>query len=84
MNKVLKRVLSLVLVCAMLVSAMMMLASCGGGNEPEQTYTYNDAVTLLSTNWNPHTYQTTDESYPIDFITTGLYTFIFRWEYSSY
>ena len=78
MNKVLKRVLSLVLVCAMLVSAMMMLASCGGGNGPEQTYTYNDAVTLLSTNWNPHTYQTTDESYPIDFITTGLYSFIFN------
>ena len=29
---------------------------------PEGTYTYQDAVTQLSTNWNPHTYQTTDES----------------------
>ena len=45
---------------------------------PEGTYTYQDAVTQLSTNWNPHTYQTTDESYPMDFLSSGLYTFIFN------
>lgn len=82
MNKNLKKVLCLVLVCTMLLSVAMVFASCDKkqkeDEEPKATYTYNDAVTVLSTNWNPHTYQTSDESYPIDFITSGLYTFIFN------
>ncbi|MBQ9165774.1 MAG: hypothetical protein IJX71_02435, partial [Oscillospiraceae bacterium] len=44
----------------------------------EPTYTYQDSVSTLATNWNPHTYQTTDDSYPADFLRTGLYTFIFN------
>ena len=44
----------------------------------EGDFTWKDSVSTLSTNWNPHTYQTADESYPIDFITSGLYTFIFN------
>ena len=27
------------------------------------SYTYNDAVATLASNWNPHTYQTSDDSY---------------------
>ncbi len=45
---------------------------------PAGDYTWKDAVTTLSTNWNPHTYQTADESYPIDYLTSGLYTFIYN------
>ncbi len=41
-------------------------------------YTYNDAVATLAANWNPHTYQVADDSYPISFITSGLYTFVFN------
>ena len=41
-------------------------------------FTYNDSVIELSANWNPHTYQTTDESYPISFVTSGLYSFIYN------
>ena len=41
-------------------------------------YTYTDWVTTLSANWNPHTYQTNDESYPISFLAAGLYDFIFN------
>jgi len=41
-------------------------------------FTYNDAVIELSANWNPHTYQTNDESYPINFLTSGLYSFIYN------
>ena len=82
-----KRILSLLLVLVMLVGC---LASCGlfGEKNPNQddptkpaapkNYTYNDAVATLSNNWNPHTYQTADESYPIGFITTGLYGFYFN------
>ena len=48
--------------------------------EPEEvgTYTYQDSVSTMATNWNPHTYQTTDDSYPADFLRAGLYTFIFN------
>ena len=44
----------------------------------EGDYTYTDWVTTLSANWNPHTYETSDQSYPIDFLTRGLYSFIFN------
>ena len=49
-----------------------------GTPEVEATYTYQDSVSTLATNWNPHTYQTTDDSYPADFLRSGLYTFIFN------
>ena len=84
MNKTLKKVLGLALVACMLFSVVGTLASCfikepeGPTVDPVKTYTYNDAVTLLSTNWNPHSYQTSDESYPMDFLSVGLYTFVFN------
>ena len=46
--------------------------------EVPATYTYQDSVSTLATNWNPHTYQTTDDAYPADFLRSGLYTFIFN------
>lgn len=45
---------------------------------PEGTYTYQDSVVKLATNWNPHTYQTTDDAYPAEFLRSGLYTFVFN------
>ncbi len=41
-------------------------------------FIYKDSVSTLATNWNPHTYQTSDDSYPADFLRDGLYTFIFN------
>lgn len=59
-----------------------------GTTEPEATplqvetftgdYVFKDSVSTMATNWNPHTYETQDDSYPIDFITSGLYRFIFN------
>ena len=48
--------------------------------EPEvpATYTYKDSVSTLATNWNPHTYQNTDDAYPADFLRSGLYSFLFN------
>ena len=46
--------------------------------EVNGNFTYTDWVTTLSANWNPHTYETADQSYPIDFLTAGLYTFLFN------
>ena len=41
-------------------------------------YVYKDSVNSISNNWNPHTYQTNEESYPIGFVTTGLYDLVFN------
>lgn len=49
-----------------------------GGTTVKGTYTYEDAVSQLSNNWNPHTYQTSDASYPADFMYVGLYGFFFN------
>lgn len=46
--------------------------------EPPKDYVYKDAVATMSTNWNPHTYQTYDDSYPREFIRAGLYSFMFN------
>ena len=45
---------------------------------PEGDYIWKTAVTTLASNWNPHTYQTTDDSVPLDYTTVGLYSFIFN------
>lgn len=45
---------------------------------PEGEYVWKDSVSTLATNWNPHTYETADDSYPLDFIISGLYTFIYN------
>ena len=74
-----KRIASIV---ALLLVACMVLpmASCGKVKVEEFVgdFTYNDSVVTMSSNWNPHTYQTSDESYPISFLTTGLYNFIYN------
>lgn len=44
----------------------------------EGDYTWKDSVVNLPTNWNPHTYQTSDDGYLAEFIQTGLYGFVFN------
>ena len=51
------------------------------GNDVVQepaSYIYKDAVTTLASNWNPHTYQTSDDSYPLDYTISGLYTTVYN------
>ena len=45
---------------------------------PEGDYIWKTSSSVLTTSWNPHTYQTTDQSVPLDYTTSGLYTFIFN------
>ena len=45
---------------------------------PEGDYIWKTSVSTLASNWNPHTYQTSDDSVPLDYITSSLYTFIFN------
>ena len=45
---------------------------------PEGDYIWKTSVVTLASNWNPHTYQTSDDSVPLDYTTSSLYTFIFN------
>ena len=85
-----KKLIALLLAVVMVLG----LAACGGDKAPEttapsettpvettpvaDTYTWKDSVATLATNWNPHNYQTTDDSYPAEFLRVGLYGFIFN------
>lgn len=77
MKKTLKRVLVLALAAAMTLS----LAACGGGEQnnggeaADATYTYNVAMSVFPTNWNPHVYQTTTDAEILDYISEGFYSF---------
>lgn len=85
MKKFLTCLLAAVLVCAMVLP----MASCN--NDPAEkapekvdfsgNYTYEDAVSVLASNWNPHTYESNDDAYPADFLRAGLYSFYFNDEY---
>ena len=44
--------------------------------EAPREYIYKDAVRRLSANWNPHTFRTAEDSYPLQYLSGGLYTFI--------
>ena len=68
-------------------SAFMALAGCqqgGGGqnsgsNQPGKvTYTYNTAVSGNPNTWNPHEWETSDDSIILSFTTAGLYEFVFN------
>ena len=45
---------------------------------PEGEYVWKGAVSTMASNWNPHTYRTSDDALPLDYIASGLYSFIFN------
>ena len=81
-------------ILALILALIMLLSFCAcqtpGTGDEETTdgtndvvtftgnFTWKDSVSTLATNWNPHTYENSDDSYPLDFIISGLYTFIFN------
>ena len=76
-----------------LLLALAMVFSVGLGAVAEETaeeaipelaepvagqYTYRSAVSTLPSGWNPHTYQTEDDSVALDYTTSSLYSLIFN------
>ena len=41
-------------------------------------FTYQDSVSTLTTNWNPHTYQTNDDAYLSGYVNLGFYGMVFN------
>ena len=83
-----KRVLSLVMVLAMVLSCVAILASCGGNGKTTTTttgngdkpavkgeYTYNTFLSVFPTVWNNHTYQTATDGEILGYTEPGFYTF---------
>ena len=70
--KLMKKLLCLALVAV----AVVTVASC---DEEDKSgvgrYTYNTAMSVFPTNWNPHAYQTATDSTILDYTTAGFYTF---------
>ncbi len=73
------------------VSAAMALIGCtgnpggnsgsgdsGSGSTTKTTYTYNTAVSGNPNTWNPHEWETSDDSIILGFTTAGLYEFVFN------
>ena len=70
--KLMKKLLCLTLVAF----AVVTVASCDDEEtQAEATYTYNSAMSVFPTNWNPHTYQTATDSTILDYTISGFYTF---------
>ncbi len=46
-----------------------------GDQDNTAGYTYNYALSVFPTNWNPHTYQTATDAEILDYTTVGFYTF---------
>ncbi len=71
-----KRYISLILALSIGFST----AGCGkdGDIGDGESYTYNDYVTTMASNWNPHTYETESDSYPADYLRVGLYSLVFN------
>ena len=44
----------------------------------EGDFIWKTSVSTMASNWNPHTYQTTDDSVPLEYTTSGMYSFIFN------
>lgn len=59
-------------------------AETGTAVADNATYTYNYALSVFPTNWNPHTYETEIDSDIIERITDGFYTFDYNEDKSGY
>ena len=65
------------------VGAMALMGCNGGGNsgskqDAKTTYTYNTCVSGNPNTWNPHEWETSDDSIILSFTSSGLYEFVFN------
>ena len=78
MSKTIKRIVSLVLVLAMVAAVCLATVSCTPDNNNDEekkalaTGTYNTYTSALGTNWNPHTWENNADSAIMGYIETPL------------
>lgn len=69
-----RRVSKLLTLALVIIVAFSFAVGCKDKNT-EATYTYNVALSVFPTNWNPHQYQTDTDSTILDYTTNGFYEF---------
>lgn len=69
------RLLGILLIVVMLCTCLFTACKKDDPIEEKATYTYNTAMSVFPTNWNPHVYQTQTDATILDYTTTGFYTF---------
>lgn len=69
----------------MMAAMIMLLCACGSSEtavpasgDGSGAYIYHDSAANLCSCWNPHTYEISDDAYPLGFIQSSLYTFVFN------
>ena len=71
-----------------LVLTLVAVLTAGCSKDPaptqESTYTYNYALATFPTNWNPHTYRTSNDSEILDYISDSFYVFDYNEEETGY
>ena len=72
-------------ITAMIMASVTLLSACGSSEESVSAsaedggaYIYHDSTAQLCTCWNPHTFLTSSDSYPLKFIQSSLYFFIYN------
>ena len=71
----------------MLVASAMTLGACGCNSKRKtegDKYTYRTTVSGNPNTWNPHEWETSDDSIILSFTTAGLYEFVFNSDRSGY
>ncbi len=76
-----KKVLAIALSLCLLLSGVALAES----GDAEATYTYNYALSVFPTNWNPHQYKTnTENTDMMAYITDNLFTFDYNEDETGY
>ncbi len=76
MSITMKKALAIVLALTMLISCMVVFASCDKPDDKKDaSYTYNTYLSVFPDVWNNHTYQTATDSEIIGYTENGFFTF---------
>ena len=71
-----RKLVALLAVVLVLVLCVGVFVACNPDETTgPSTYTYNSAASVFPTNWNPHVYQTANDSVPLDYTSMGFYGF---------
>ena len=84
-----KKFRQIAIVAAAVVLSMVMvvgLTACDSCAKPngEATYTYQDYTSGNPNKWNPHTWESTEDSYIMSYTQMGLYDFILNDDKTGY
>lgn len=80
-----KSKIAVCLLCAVLALSMLLsMTGCSGSKDDNKSYTYHDYAAATPNTWNPHEWETNEDSYIMNYTTMGFYDFIMNDEKTGY